>query len=115
MKPEQILKHATKPKSVAQRYISDLKVISNREHTIQRIIDEDGIGIRIFLRKEHRMTVFEVNMLYSILVRNRLPYDYANFHKCQAGKEFFENISMVTKFETERSFVEHYIDAEVSE
>jgi len=116
MKPEQILKHATKKGSQVEtaQLSSKLRVVTNPEHTIQKIIDDEGMGIRIFFRRSHRMTVFEVGMLYFVLVKNRLPYDYANFHKCIAGKEFFDNITVISRFVVEKKIVETEVEREVS-
>jgi len=41
------------------------------------------------------ITVFEANMLYAIYVEKKLPYDYASYHECIAGKRFIENIARV--------------------
>jgi hypothetical protein len=91
-----------------------LKVTTNPEHTIQRIVDEEGQGIRVFFKRSHRMSVFEVGMLYSVLVRSKLPYDYAKYHKCVAGEIFFENIANVTKFVVEKNIIETEFEREVS-
>jgi len=34
-------------------------------------------------------------LLYSLFAEKRLIRDYANYHKCVAGKEFIENIKEV--------------------
>jgi hypothetical protein len=108
MKPEQILKHAPRARSVIEtaQLSSMLKVYGNPEHTTFRIKDIEGKGIRVFFKKKHSLTVFETGMLYCVLIINRLPYDYANFHKCEAGKNFFENIEKITKFVIERKSFE---------
>jgi len=40
-------------------------------------------------------TIFESQMLYLVFIRKQIPYDYANYHKCIAGKRFIENIKEI--------------------
>jgi len=48
-----------------------------------------------FFKPIENLTIFEAQLLYSLFVLNKIPYDYAQFHKSQAGKEFIENIKNV--------------------
>lgn len=52
--------------------------------------------IELELYKAKHLTIFEVELIYMIFVLNKKPYDYASYHKCQAGKEFIENIKNIT-------------------
>lgn len=44
--------------------------------------------------REH-LTIFEADMLYLVFAMNQRPRDYAQFHKCQAGREFIESIEAI--------------------
>lgn len=54
-------------------------------------------GILVEFYKPQQLTIFKAGMLYSIFAENKRPYNYAQYHKCQAGKEFIENIKEITK------------------
>ena len=41
-------------------------------------------------------TIFESSMLYLVFIKKQIPYDYASYHKCIAGKRFIENIKEIT-------------------
>lgn len=42
-----------------------------------------------------RITIFEAGMLFSVFHDNKLPKDYADFHKCQHGRQFIDNIEKI--------------------
>ena len=46
----------------------------------------------IQFKQPQKLTVFEAQLIYSLFVLKRRPYDYAQYHKCEAGKKFIENI-----------------------
>jgi hypothetical protein len=62
--------------------------------------------------KEHRMTIFEAEMIFSLFALNKKVMDYANYHKCQAGKEFIKNIKYVKAFvpQTSERMIMEYKD-----
>lgn len=43
-------------------------------------------------KKELTLTIFQAEMLFMVMVENKLPRDYAKYHECIAGKEFIHNI-----------------------
>ncbi len=48
-----------------------------------------------FYEPIENLTVFQAGLLFSVFAENRKPLDYANYHKCIAGKEFIKNIKSV--------------------
>ncbi len=101
---EEILEK-TKPSSIITAQFKDLKLKTNHEHTVQIVYTEElckscnrslsskKVGVEFF--KPHQLTIFEAVMLYMVFVDNKMPRDYARFHKCPAGKEFVENIKEI--------------------
>lgn len=55
----------------------------------------DYRAVEISFHKEHTLTIFEAGLLYALYILNKKPKDYANFHKCIAGKRFIENIKSI--------------------
>jgi len=51
--------------------------------------------IIVEFKEDQKLTIFQVGLLYSIFIKNRKPSDYANYHKCIAGKRFIENIKFM--------------------
>jgi len=43
------------------------------------------------------LSVFESHLLYMVFRDNTLPYDYAAYHECVAGKRFIENIKKIER------------------
>ena len=41
------------------------------------------------------LSVFQSNLLYMLFRNNKIPYDYAKYHECVAGKRFIENIKEI--------------------
>lgn len=89
--------------------IGELKITVNPERTIftiskkqkEKICKHCGTDLTkneynelIVEFKEHQepLTVFETYMLWMMFKMKLIPYDYANYHKCIAGKRFIENI-----------------------
>lgn len=52
------------------------------------------ITIKFNYKQEH-LTVFQSNLFYFLYILNEIPADYAQYHKCIAGKKFIENIKEV--------------------
>jgi len=52
---------------------------------------------RLFIsfKKLQSLTIFQCDLLFYLFVRNQLIRDYANYHKCEAGKKFIENIERI--------------------
>ena len=57
-------------------------------------IEEKGVRVD-FNKPQENLSIFQVEMLYSLYCLNKKPLDYASYHKCQAGKEFIENIKKI--------------------
>lgn len=55
------------------------------------------IEVVVEFHKPLRLTVFQAEMLYAVFALSRKPADYASYHKCQAGKEFIENIKSIRR------------------
>lgn len=70
------------------------KIIINR-FICRHCKSEITNGIKIKFFKEHKLTIFESGMLYYLFCENKIPQDYAQWHKCQAGKEFIANIENI--------------------
>jgi hypothetical protein len=83
-----------------------LKVTVDSKRTTFWVRDGESRGIKVNLKepKEH-LTIFEVALLYNI-TKQKLPIDYANYHKCQAGKEFIDNIESITLLQYSKAVIE---------
>jgi len=55
--------------------------------------ETEMVTVRFY--QPHRLTIFETALLFSLFAENRIPVDYAGFHKCIAGKRFIENLREV--------------------
>lgn len=88
-------------------YDMDLKVVRNPEYTMRKISttkkcsccgSERTKGVKIeFFKPINHLTVFQATLLYLVFVENKIPIDYAKYHKCKAGKRFIENIKNVER------------------
>ena len=98
-----IIKNCNKYHYYSQQVIEkhNLKLISNKERTWQQIKSEFScktcnhtkkLTLTIEFVEPQDLTIFHVGMLWGVLVLNKKPLDYATYHKCIAGKRFFENI-----------------------
>ena len=56
--------------------------------------DVEGVIVH-FDKPQTSLTIFEAGLLFALFVEKKLPFDYAQYHKCVAGKEFVENITLV--------------------
>ena len=56
-------------------------------------IKNKTIAIRFNAPKS--LTIFEAGLLWALFAENKLPADYAQYHKCKSGKEFIESIKNV--------------------
>lgn len=81
-----------------------MKVKTNSERTEQTIymVDkcptckrEDVMEVRVSFSKPQQLTIFQAGMLFSLYCLNKKPRDYAQYHKCIAGKEFIESIKEI--------------------
>jgi hypothetical protein len=59
------------------------------------IINKDDTGLFVKFKEEHPLTIFEAALLYCAS-RGWKPADYAQFHKCEAGARFIDNIQSIT-------------------
>jgi len=82
----------------------NVRVKTNLDRTRQIIYKEDvcaccGIknrtGVRVIFNRPRHLTIFEAGLLYALFVQNKKPKDYAGYHRCEAGKEFIENIKEI--------------------
>jgi len=82
-------------------HLQDIKVSGDKDHKTMKIYRNHTCSHcnhttieRLFIKfkEPHRLTIFEAGMLFSVFVLNRKPTDYAQYHKCIAGKNFIENI-----------------------
>lgn len=81
-----------------------VKVKSNKSRTIQTIYRFDKCktcgstsekGVFVKFGKSEHLTVFEAEMLFSIYILGKQPLDYGQYHKCQAGQDFINNIRRI--------------------
>ena len=52
-------------------------------------------SIIVCFNKLTHLTIFEVGLLFYLFAYNKIPMDYGQYHECQAGKEFIENLREV--------------------
>ena len=106
MKIEKFIERLKKAKKTAQSTASitnDLKVRKNgNSFQIYKSVvcskcRAGGLKQQIFIQFQNQkaLTIFQAGLLWSLFVENKKPYDYADYHKCIAGKEFIENIVKV--------------------
>jgi len=81
-----------------------VKVAGNSDRTIQTLFREEICktcknknkqSIMVFFKESQRLTIFQAEMLFAVFALNRIPIDYANYHKCEAGKKFIQNIDKI--------------------
>lgn len=82
-----------------------LKVKTTPDHTHQLIYSEkickdcgesrETKKLGVIFHKSQSLTIFQASMLHMVFRENIRPYDYANYHKCQAGQEFIANIKEI--------------------
>jgi len=53
-----------------------------------------AVKIEFYKAIEH-LTIFEAELLYLLFCEGAKPRDYANYHKCEAGREFILNIKNI--------------------
>jgi len=77
---------------------------SNSEHTRQLItktvmcyhgVIRKTILIELVFIRGVYLTVFQAGLLYALFVLNRLPLDYAQYHKCVSGQKFINSLVSV--------------------
>ena len=57
--------------------------------------DKKDYKLYIWFKEPIVLTIFEAELLFFLYVLNRVPYDYANYHKCEAGQRFIKNIKKI--------------------
>lgn len=92
--------------------IGDLKVTVNPERTIFTInktpvekvckhcgadlTTNEHLSLKVeFNATQEPLSVFQAYLLWMMFKTKQIPYDYASYHKCIAGKRFIENIKEV--------------------
>lgn len=102
MKPEEFVKlvKQCKTSSILTGYGNKMKVVRISPTEIKlfnenickccnRTLNESGV-IVVF-EKPQKLTIFEAEMLYMVLVQKLLPRDYCKYDQCIAGIEFIMN------------------------
>jgi hypothetical protein len=89
------------------RYMSPAKVGDGRRYWILVGIKEDTLfGKKVqamqnvlvrFHEPQERLTIFEGSLLHMIGSEEKIPHDYASYHKCVAGERFINNIKSIEK------------------
>lgn len=49
-------------------------------------------SVIVSFNKPTKLTIFQANTLFLMFAKQEKPVDYAEYHKCPAGKEFIESI-----------------------
>lgn len=91
----------SKPCGIPTGY-TNVKVRRTDSHLTKIIFSEDVCNcckrqlhekrLIVKFKTDKKLTIFEADMLWMVLVEGKLPRDYVNYHKCVAGREFIENI-----------------------
>lgn len=92
-----------KPASIYTGYLG-VKVKSNKEKTAKVLYMKtkcQGCGktnvksIHVLFNEPQNLTIFQADLLFMVYSMGKSPRDYANYHKCIAGKRFIENIKEI--------------------
>lgn len=76
---------ATNPKGLKVRY--------ENEHKICSIYKNGTLMIKIhFAQPIKYLSIFQTAMLINVFIDKKKPIDYANYHKCEVGRGFIQNI-----------------------
>jgi hypothetical protein len=82
------------------------KCTTNSEHTLWKLHSSDvcpcckqevSNSLYVGFKRPVKLTIFQVGLLWSLYVLNKRPHDYAQYHKCVAGKEFITNIESIKR------------------
>jgi hypothetical protein len=113
MEIEEFLKHlkeAKKSGTYTSQMLLKVKRLSKRELIIYQ--EEDKIckycgtdlsknkkELKVsFNQEQEPLSIFQAVMLFMIFsYLKKVPYDYASYHECIAGKKFIENIKEISK------------------
>ena len=49
-------------------------------------------AVRIKFDRYTKLSIFQADLIFMLFAENKIPKDYADYHKCKAGKEFIESI-----------------------
>lgn len=49
----------------------------------------------VFKEPQSRLSIFQAELLYMMFAEGKKPTDYADYHKCPAGKKFIGNIKYI--------------------
>lgn len=94
-------------KYYSQNYCKNLKIKTDKKHldwvlskttTCNKCNHEKTKILYVtFKQPQEHLTIFEAGLLWSLFVDKRRMIDYANYHKCIAGKRFIKNIKKVSE------------------
>jgi hypothetical protein len=74
---------------------------TNQEYTVKTIYERTvcktcgskiNRGIQVTFDTPVKLSIFQCELLFALYVLNKRPVNYANYHKCIAGKRFIESI-----------------------
>jgi hypothetical protein len=106
MKSESLLVlHKKKDTKSTADVETKLRASSSSSLKTWRIRDKIGEGVIVIFKNPKHITQFEAVLLYSFFTGKR-PRDYADYHKCIAGKKFFDTIDSITFLEQITKIVE---------
>ena len=89
------------------RYIKNARLKQNNNHTELRLQSNMDNTHKTILHKNNTKTVsvefyntmslsiFETELLYYLFANSQKIHDYSNYHECEAGKRFIENIKEI--------------------
>lgn len=63
-----------------------------REYTCPTCKHCNKEKVYVQLKRPQPLTIFQVAMLFMVYYQNKLPADYAYYHRCEAGRKFIDNI-----------------------
>jgi hypothetical protein len=66
--------------------------IIKQEHKCRLCGNNNLMKVAVLFDQSRELTIFEADLLFMLFGQNRLPADYAGFHKCVAGQKFVESI-----------------------
>lgn len=96
---------ASKAKIGRYSLLYGVKVVYDKQHHLAKVYRlnkckkckharEEAVFVK-FKNNPEKLSVFQVNLLFSLFYVNQKPSDYASYHKTIAGKEFIESIEEV--------------------
>jgi len=81
-------------KSHCNQEMNEIRIY-NDEERCHRCNTLKSRKITVIFFKPIHLTIFEAGLLFYLFAYNKIPKDYAQYHKCVAGKKFIENINLI--------------------